>query len=61
MFQFRLLRVFLSNKEAATAIEYGLIAALVGIAIIAALFLLSDAMTDMYNTITKAVQGSRTT
>ncbi len=61
MFQFRLLRDFLSNKEAATAIEYGLIAALITIAIIAALVLFGDAMSEMFNTITKAVTGATAT
>ena len=56
MFRYRSLRVFLSNKEAATAIEYGLIAGLVGIAIISAMFLFSEEMSNLFNTVTGVVR-----
>ncbi len=57
MFQLRLLRDFLSNRKAATAIEYGLIAALVAIAIIVSLVLFGDEMSKMFNTISAAVSS----
>ena len=50
------MRVFLSKREAATAIEYGLIAGLVGIAIISAMFLFADEMSNLFNTVTGAAR-----
>jgi pilus assembly protein Flp/PilA len=48
---------FLRDEEGATAIEYGLIAALISVAIIAALTSLQGALTDTFNSITSALGG----
>mgnify|MGYP003854920051 CR=1 FL=1 len=48
---------FLRDEEGATAIEYGLIAALISVAIIAALMSLEDALTSTFNSITAALGG----
>jgi pilus assembly protein Flp/PilA len=42
---------FLKDESGATAIEYGLIAALVGVAIIAALGVLEDGLTALFESI----------
>lgn len=42
---------FLKNEEGATAIEYGLIAALVGAALVAGLGLLSTGLNDIFTDI----------
>lgn len=46
---------FLRDERGATAIEYGLIAALISVAIIAALMSLEDALTNTFNSITDAL------
>jgi pilus assembly protein Flp/PilA len=46
---------FVKNESGATAIEYGLIAALVGIAIIAGATLLGGALSDTFNTVATTV------
>ena len=46
---------FLRDERGATAIEYGLIAALISVAIIAALVSLEDALTNTFNSITDAL------
>ncbi len=51
-------RRFWTNDKGATAIEYGLIASLIFLAIIAAVNLLSDEMTDMYNFISNTVANA---
>jgi pilus assembly protein Flp/PilA len=43
-----MLKRFLSNEDGATAIEYGLIAALIGVAIIAAVGLVGDELTNTF-------------
>ncbi len=48
---------FLRDERGATAIEYGLIAALISVAIIAALTALQGALTDTFNSITDALGG----
>ena len=53
-----ILRRFCTDDRGATAIEYGLIASLIFLAIIAAVNLLSDEMTDMYNTISNAIENA---
>lgn len=45
-----MIRLF-KNEEGATAIEYGLIAALISIAIIAGATLLGDALNDLFTEI----------
>jgi pilus assembly protein Flp/PilA len=42
---------FMKDESGATAIEYGLIAALVGVAIIGALGTLEDGLTALFNSI----------
>jgi pilus assembly protein Flp/PilA len=44
-------RAFLKNSDGATAIEYGLIAAGIAVAIIAAVFALGNTISDFFNTI----------
>ncbi|MEZ4318273.1 MAG: Flp family type IVb pilin [Myxococcota bacterium] len=46
------------DEEGATAIEYGLIAALVAIVIISGIFALNQAMTQMYSSITTRVEDA---
>ncbi len=53
------LRARFSREDGVTATEYGLILALVAIVIIAALILLGDALTDVFNTAGETV-GSTT-
>lgn len=47
----RLLRSLSQSNEGATAIEYGLIAALIAVALIAGLGGFSDALLNVFNTI----------
>lgn len=47
--------VFLSNRSGATAIEYGLIAALIAIAIVGSLVLFAPALTQTFETIGTAL------
>ncbi|MCG8694344.1 MAG: Flp family type IVb pilin [Minwuiales bacterium] len=49
---------FLADEAAATAIEYGLIAALVSVAAIVALLSLGDSLATLFNTIAGLVQNS---
>lgn len=53
-----LLRSFLRDEQGATAIEYGLIAALISVAIIAALTSLKGALIGTFNSITDALNGN---
>lgn len=45
------IRHFLKDEEGATAIEYGLIAGLVAVAIVAALSLMSGGLNDLFTAI----------
>lgn len=54
----RSLAKFAADEEGATAIEYGLIAALVCIIIISGLLVMRDAMNGMYSSITSEVEGT---
>ena len=49
---------FIQDESGATAIEYGLIAALVAIPLITALLLTGAAMTNMYSSIEAAAGGA---
>ncbi len=49
---------FLKNEEGATAIEYGLIAALVATAIITGIQALGTANQDMYDNLTATIVGA---
>ncbi len=52
------LKQFLKNEDGATAIEYGLIAALVGVAIIASLGVLSDALDGTFRGVATELGGA---
>lgn len=54
----RPIRNFFKNENGATAIEYGLIASLIFLAIVVAVGLLSGEMIEMYNTISDAVTAN---
>jgi pilus assembly protein Flp/PilA len=49
---------FLKDESGATAIEYGLIAAIVSVAIIAALNLVGDNLGNVFNSIGEELQGA---
>mgnify|MGYP003332890215 FL=1 len=51
---------FIKDESGATAIEYGLIAALVAVAIITALTLLGDSLSDMFDQVAATVQNATT-
>lgn len=59
MFARRRLRTFATDTRGSTAIEYGLIAALIVIASIAALKNLANANTGMWNNVSNEVVGNR--
>lgn len=48
---------YLSNESGATAIEYALIAAGVGLAIIAGVFAFGDALQGLFDTLAGALDG----
>ena len=52
------IRKFAADVSGATAIEYGLIAALVGVVIIGALTLLGPEIGNLFNTITDSLNGT---
>ena len=49
---------FLNNESGATAVEYGLIAALIGVVIIAGAGALGNALNAKFNTISTTVTGA---
>ncbi len=51
----RKLVFFLKDEDGATAIEYGLIAALVSVAAIGALTAMGDSLSTMFNTVSTAL------
>ena len=51
---------FINDNEGATAIEYGLIAALVGIFIIGALGVLGNALANAFSSVATQVNGGGT-
>ncbi len=51
------IRNFVSNESGATAIEYGLIAAGIAVAIIAAVGLLGDSLSSMFTDVSTAVSS----
>ena len=51
------LRRLLKNKDGATAIEYGLIAALIGVVIISALTTLGTAIEKQFNAVKTAIDA----
>ena len=50
---------FLSDESGATAIEYGLIAALIAVAIIGAVGMLGDSITDAFESISDTLDEAR--
>jgi len=46
-----MLKRFLKNEDGATAIEYGLIAALIGVAIILAVTAVGDGLNNTFNSV----------
>jgi pilus assembly protein Flp/PilA len=53
-----MLNAFLRDENGATAIEYGLIAALIAVVIIAGLTLLGTSVNDKFSTIGTTVQAA---
>ncbi len=49
---------FVRNEDGATAIEYGLIAALVSVAAIGALTAMGGSLSAMFNTVSSALSGA---
>lgn len=50
-----MIKKFIADEEAATAIEYGLIAALIGVAAIVGFMVLGNSLADMYGSNSEAV------
>jgi pilus assembly protein Flp/PilA len=57
MIRFASLNRFLAAEDGATAIEYGLIAALVSVAAIGALGALGDSLDSLFTTVSDSVNG----
>ena len=53
-----LMIAFVKDEEGATAIEYGLIAALVSVAAIGALTAMGSSLSTMFNTVSSALSGA---
>ena len=53
------LRNLLKSKNGATAIEYGLIAALIGVVIISAVTALGTSIQGQFNTISTAISSAK--
>jgi pilus assembly protein Flp/PilA len=51
------IKKFVKNEQAATAIEYGLIAALIAVAAIAAMRSLGTTISNTFNTVDSSMQG----
>jgi pilus assembly protein Flp/PilA len=51
---------FMKDEDGATAIEYGLIAALVSVAAIGALTAMGDSLSTMFETVSSALSGATT-
>jgi pilus assembly protein Flp/PilA len=55
---FKLIRCFAENEDGATAIEYGLIAALVSVAAIGALTAMGNSLSTMFNTVSSSLSSA---
>ena len=55
---FRKLKTFLNDEDGATAIEYGLIAALVSVAAIGALTAMGGSLSTMFNSVSSALTSA---
>ncbi len=53
-----MLKNFLKNEDGATAIEYGLIAALIGVAIITAVGMVGDSLDEVFTKISTDLSGA---
>jgi pilus assembly protein Flp/PilA len=58
VYTIKALKRFIKSDEGVTAIEYGLIAALIAVVIISAVYNLSNNLQDTFNTIATAVQDA---
>ncbi|QCI92498.1 Flp family type IVb pilin [Novosphingobium sp. EMRT-2] len=56
----KLFRDLLANEEGATAIEYGLIAALIAVAAITAMGSLGNSLTNTFNTVSGKMNNANT-
>ncbi|TQV79049.1 Flp family type IVb pilin [Denitrobaculum tricleocarpae] len=57
---FTTIKSFLNDESGATAIEYGLIAALISVAAIAALSAMGDELSAMFTFVETKLKGART-
>jgi len=55
----RLLKSFLSATEGATAVEYGLLAALISIGLLGGLSAFSGSLQDTFDIVTAAIENAR--
>ena len=55
---FKVIRTFAKDESGATAIEYGLIAALVSVAAIGALTAMGNSLSTMFNTVSSALSSA---
>ena len=55
VYAFNLMKIFLMNDEAVTAIEYAIIAALIAAVILGAVQFLGDKVSTLYNLIASAI------
>lgn len=58
MSAFAALKQFTVQDDGATAIEYGLIAALVGVALISALAMMGDSLADVFTTTSTTINDA---
>ena len=58
MTNFATIKRFIANEDGATAIEYGLIAALVSVAAITALSAMGDSLDSLFTTVSDSVDGA---
>ncbi len=54
----KILRDFIKNEDGATAIEYGLIAALIAVGIIAAATVLGGSLSDLFNRVSTRLNSA---
>jgi len=53
-----MIKAFIQDESGATAIEYGLIAGLVAVAIIAALTALGSSLSELFSNVADTVEGA---
>jgi pilus assembly protein Flp/PilA len=53
-----MLKRFLTNEDGATALEYGLIAALIGVAIFTAVGLVGEGLDEIFTTVSTDLSGA---